>query len=186
LAGQTAWQGLFRHGGLKPGQSVLIHGGSGGVGHFAVQFAKAKEARVFPTVSTDNVDFAHSLGADVVIDYKIQRFEDHASDLDVVFDLAAAIEQVWPSQRISGAPSGGPWAKFASGRSSSRRTSAKVLLELGLGEKFQAKSSGWDENRTFLEGDVLEITVRNGRWVLQQEHLLPFEFCEWGRTKSPV
>jgi NADPH:quinone reductase-like Zn-dependent oxidoreductase len=87
LAGQTAWQGLFRHGGLKPGQSVLIHGGSGGVGHFAVQFAKAKEARVFTTVSTDNVDFAHSLGADVVIDYKIQRFEDHASDLDVVFDL---------------------------------------------------------------------------------------------------
>ena len=46
LAGQTAWQGLFRHGGLKAGQSVLIHGRSGGVGHFAVQFAKAKGARV--------------------------------------------------------------------------------------------------------------------------------------------
>ena len=67
LAGQTAWQGLFRHGGLKAGQSVLIHGGSGGVGHFAVQFAKAKGARVLTTVSTDNVQFARSLGADVVI-----------------------------------------------------------------------------------------------------------------------
>lgn len=87
LAGQTAWQGLFRHGGLKAGQSVLIHGGSGGVGHFAVQFAKAKGARVLTTVSTDNVQFARSLGADVVIDYKTQRFEDHASDLDLVFDL---------------------------------------------------------------------------------------------------
>jgi NADPH:quinone reductase-like Zn-dependent oxidoreductase len=87
LAGQTAWQGLFRHGGLQPGQSVLIHGGSGGVGHFAVQFAKAKGARVLTTVSTDNVEFARSLGADVVIDYKTQRFEDFASDLDVVFDL---------------------------------------------------------------------------------------------------
>jgi NADPH:quinone reductase-like Zn-dependent oxidoreductase len=87
LAGQTAWQGLFRHGGLQAGQSVLIHGGSGGVGHFAVQFAKAKGARVFTTVSTDNVQFARSLGADVVIDYKTQRFEDHASDLDLVFDL---------------------------------------------------------------------------------------------------
>jgi NADPH:quinone reductase-like Zn-dependent oxidoreductase len=87
LAGQTAWQGLFRHGGLKAGQSVLIHGGSGGVGHFAVQFAKAKGARVLTTVSTDNVAFARSLGADVVIDYKTQRFEDHASDLDMVFDL---------------------------------------------------------------------------------------------------
>jgi NADPH:quinone reductase-like Zn-dependent oxidoreductase len=87
LAGQTAWQGLFRHGQLKAGQSVLIHGGSGGVGHFAVQFAKAKGARVLTTVSTDNVDFTRSLGADVVIDYKTQRFEDHASDLDMVFDL---------------------------------------------------------------------------------------------------
>ena len=87
LAGQTAWQGLFRHGGLKPGQSVLIHGGSGGVGHFAIQFAKAKGARVLTTVSTANVEFAKSLGADCVIDYKTQRFEDHASDLDMVFDL---------------------------------------------------------------------------------------------------
>jgi len=90
LAGQTAWQGLFRHGGLKAGQSVLIHGGTGGVGHFAIQFAKAKGARVLTTVSTENVDFAKSLGADVVIDYKTQRFEEHASDLDMVFDLIGA------------------------------------------------------------------------------------------------
>src|ERR1700691_3602235 len=87
LAGQTAWQGLFRYGQLKAEQSVLIHGGSGGVGHFAVQFAKAKGARVLATVSTANVAFAKSLGADVVIDYQTQRFEDHASDLDMVFDL---------------------------------------------------------------------------------------------------
>jgi NADPH:quinone reductase-like Zn-dependent oxidoreductase len=87
LAGQTAWQGLFRHGGLKSGQSVLIHGGSGGVGHFAVQFAKAKGARVLTTVSTRNVPFARGLGADVVIDYKTQRFEEQARDLDMVFDL---------------------------------------------------------------------------------------------------
>jgi NADPH:quinone reductase-like Zn-dependent oxidoreductase len=87
LAGLTAWQGLFRHGRLTQGQSVLIHGGSGGVGHFAIQFAKAKGARVLATVSTNNVQFARELGADVVIDYKTQRFEDHASDLDMVFDL---------------------------------------------------------------------------------------------------
>jgi NADPH:quinone reductase-like Zn-dependent oxidoreductase len=87
LAGQTAWQGLIRHGQLKAGQTVLIHGGSGGVGHFAIQFAKAKGARVLTTVSTQNVQFARDLGADVVIDYKKQRFEDHASSLDIVFDL---------------------------------------------------------------------------------------------------
>jgi NADPH:quinone reductase-like Zn-dependent oxidoreductase len=82
LAGQTAWQGLFRHGQLMAGQTVLIHGGSGGVGHYAVQFAKAKGARVLTTVSTDNVQFARHLGADVVIDYKKQRFENEASELD--------------------------------------------------------------------------------------------------------
>jgi len=87
LAGQTAWQGLFRHGGLEAGQSVLIHGGSGGVGHFAIQFAKARGARVLTTVSTDGVEFARGLGADVVIDYKTQRFEEQARDLDMVFDL---------------------------------------------------------------------------------------------------
>jgi NADPH:quinone reductase-like Zn-dependent oxidoreductase len=87
LAGQTAWQGLFRYGQLKAGQTVLIHGGSGGVGHFAVQFAKAKGARVFTTVSTKRVEFARTLGANVVIDYKTQRFEDLAKDLDMVFDL---------------------------------------------------------------------------------------------------
>jgi len=87
LAGQTAWQGLFRYGQLKAGQAVLIHGGAGGVGHFAVQFAKAKGARVLTTVSTDNLEFARMLGADVVIDYKTQRFEELAKDLDMIFDL---------------------------------------------------------------------------------------------------
>lgn len=104
LAGQTAWQGLFRHGGLKAGQSVLIHGGSGGVGHFAIQFAKARGARVLTTVSTKNVGFARDLGADVVIDYKTQRFEDHASDLDMVFDLidGETRERSWGCLRKGG------------------------------------------------------------------------------------
>jgi NADPH:quinone reductase-like Zn-dependent oxidoreductase len=105
LAGQTAWQGLFRHGRLMAGQRVLIHGGSGGVGHFAIQFAKTKGAKVFTTVSTDNVDFARKLGADVVIDYKKQRFEDEASELDVVFDLidGETRERSWKLLKKGGA-----------------------------------------------------------------------------------
>jgi NADPH:quinone reductase-like Zn-dependent oxidoreductase len=87
LAGQTAWQGLFRYGDVKAGQRILIHAGSGGVGHFAIQFAKARGAHVTTTVSTANVEFAQSLGADVVIDYKTQRFEREVKDLDMVFDL---------------------------------------------------------------------------------------------------
>jgi NADPH:quinone reductase-like Zn-dependent oxidoreductase len=104
LAGQTAWQGLFRHGQLKSGQTVLIHGGAGGVGHFAIQFAKTKGARILTTVSTDNVEFAHELGADVVVDYKTQRFEDHASGLDMVFDLIGGQtrERSWPLLKKGG------------------------------------------------------------------------------------
>jgi NADPH:quinone reductase-like Zn-dependent oxidoreductase len=104
LAGQTAWQGLFRHGGLRSGQSVLIHGGSGGVGHFAVQFAKARGAKVLTTVSTDNVQFVRSLGADIVIDYKTQRFEDFASGLNMVFDLidGETRERSWPLLKKGG------------------------------------------------------------------------------------
>jgi NADPH:quinone reductase-like Zn-dependent oxidoreductase len=87
LAGQTAWQGLFRHGDVKAGQRILIHGGSGGVGHFAIQFAKARGVHVTTTVSTANIEFARGLGADLVIDYKKQPFEQAVSDLDMVFDL---------------------------------------------------------------------------------------------------
>jgi NADPH:quinone reductase-like Zn-dependent oxidoreductase len=87
LAGLTAWQGLFDQGGLQAGQRVLIHAAAGGVGHLAVQLAKARGAYVFATASAKDLDFVASLGADVVIDHRAQRFESVANDLDVVFDL---------------------------------------------------------------------------------------------------
>ncbi len=86
LASLTAWQGIFQHGKLQRGQRVLIHAGAGGVGHFAVQFAKVVGAYVFATASEKDLAFVKDLGADVVIDYKAQRFEDIATDLDLVFD----------------------------------------------------------------------------------------------------
>ena len=87
LAGVTAWQGLFDRGELQAGQRVLVHGGSGGVGHLAVQFAKVKGAHVTATCGTDAVDFVRSLGIDEVVDYKKHRFEHHARDMDLVYDL---------------------------------------------------------------------------------------------------
>ncbi|WP_211230439.1 NADP-dependent oxidoreductase [Inquilinus limosus] len=93
LAALTAWQGLFDHGGLQPGQRVLIHGGAGGVGHFAVQFAKARGAFVATTVSGDDLAFAHELGADQAVDYKADRFEDRVEPVDMVFDLVAGETQ---------------------------------------------------------------------------------------------
>src|SRR5262249_41600937 len=82
----TAWQALVGSAKLGPGQSVLLHGGSGGVGMFAIQIAKERGAKVFATASTANQDFLKELGADVAIDYKTQKFEDVAKDVDVVLD----------------------------------------------------------------------------------------------------
>ncbi len=87
LAALTAWQGIFDHGRLQAGQRILIHGASGGVGTFAVQLAKWKGAYVIGTASENNVDFLKGLGADEVIDYKKQKFEEILKDIDVVFDL---------------------------------------------------------------------------------------------------
>ena len=82
----TAWQALVDVAKLHAGQTILIHGGSGGVGSFAVQIAKARGARVIATASTANQDLLRQLGADVAVDYSKTRFDDVAKDVDVVLD----------------------------------------------------------------------------------------------------
>jgi len=82
----TAWQALIDTAKLSAGQTVLIHGGSGGVGSFAIQIAKARGAKVIATASTANQDLLKQLGADVAIDYTKTKFEDVARDVDVVLD----------------------------------------------------------------------------------------------------
>src|SRR5437879_7637970 len=86
LVSLTAWQALVDTAKLSAGQAVLIHGGSGGVGSFAIQIAKARGAKVFATASTPNQDLLKQLGADVAIDYTKQKFEDIGKDVDVVMD----------------------------------------------------------------------------------------------------
>ncbi len=86
IAALTAWQALFDVARLAPGQTVLIHGAAGGVGHFAVQLAKWKGAQVIATASARNSGFARELGADRVIDYQATRFEEAVRGVDVVLD----------------------------------------------------------------------------------------------------
>ena len=93
LAAITAWQGLFDHGKLRAGERVLIHGAAGGVGHFAVQFAKDRGAYVIATARAEDAELLKKWGADEVIDYKTERFEDRARDIDLVFDLVAGETQ---------------------------------------------------------------------------------------------
>jgi NADPH:quinone reductase-like Zn-dependent oxidoreductase len=86
VAGMTAWQALFDHGGLEAGQRVLIHAAAGGVGSMAVQLAKWKGAHVIATGGPDNAGFVSELGADEYIDYTKTKFEDVVQDVDLVLD----------------------------------------------------------------------------------------------------
>lgn len=85
LAGLTALQSL-EYAGIKKNDKVLIHAGSGGVGSFAIQYAKAKGAYVYTTTSTSNVEWVKELGADRVIDYKTEDYKAIVKDADIVFD----------------------------------------------------------------------------------------------------
>lgn len=92
LVGGTAWEALVVRAGLRVGESILVHGGAGGVGHVAIQLAKAIGARVFTTVREANAEFVKRMGADVVIDYEKQDYveailrETDGRGVDVVFD----------------------------------------------------------------------------------------------------
>jgi NADPH:quinone reductase-like Zn-dependent oxidoreductase len=86
MVGITAWQTLFRHGGLARGQRVLVHGAAGGVGHVAVQLAVDAGAEVVGTASARNHDFVAGLGAKQVVDYTTERVEDVVRDIDLVVD----------------------------------------------------------------------------------------------------
>ena len=104
ISALTAWQGLFDRAHLKSGERVLVHGGAGGVGTFAIQFARMHGAHVIATASAQNRDFVMSLGADQVIDYRTSRFEQHVKEIDVVFDTVGGetLERSWSILKPSG------------------------------------------------------------------------------------
>ncbi|PCE25922.1 N-ethylmaleimide reductase NemA [Paraburkholderia acidicola] len=100
----TAWQALFDAGGLTAGQTVLIHGAAGGVGGFAVQFARRAGARVVVTARGTHADYLRSLGAHDVIDYRTTAFHEHVADVDLVLDLVGGttLADSWQVLRAGG------------------------------------------------------------------------------------
>jgi NADPH:quinone reductase-like Zn-dependent oxidoreductase len=87
LAGLTAWQGLVDIAAVQPGQRVLVHAAAGGVGHLAVQIAKARGAYVIGTASVGKHNLLHDLGIDEAVDYRAEAFEKAVEPVDLVYDL---------------------------------------------------------------------------------------------------
>jgi NADPH:quinone reductase-like Zn-dependent oxidoreductase len=93
----TAWQGLFDRARLQAGEHVLVHGGAGAVGIFAIQLARLHGGHVTATASARNHAFVAQLGAEKVIDYRAVRFEDNVRDMDVIFDMVGSdtLQRSW-------------------------------------------------------------------------------------------
>ena len=90
----TAWQALFDYARLQAGQTVVIHGAAGSVGAYAVQLARRAQLRSIATAGTKDIQYVRSLGADKVLDYHTQHFEDEVKDVDAVLDLVGGEPQM--------------------------------------------------------------------------------------------
>jgi NADPH:quinone reductase-like Zn-dependent oxidoreductase len=105
VAAVAAWQSLHHAGPIRRGQRILIHGAAGGLGGYAVQYAKRAGAEVFATVATAHVEYVRSLGADHVIDYQSERFENVATNIELVLDYVGGevLDRSWQVLTATGA-----------------------------------------------------------------------------------
>jgi alcohol dehydrogenase len=202
LVGLTAWQVLIERAKLKPGQKVLIHAGSGGVGTFAIQLAKHVGATVATTTSTDNVDLVRRLGADVVIDYKKEDFANVLRDYDVVLNsldkvtLEKSLRVLKPGGQLISI-SGPPDAAFA------RSIGASWVLRMAMGAlsrgiRAQAKRRQVQYSFLFMRangGQLAKITSLIDDGVIRPvvDRVFPFAstkeamaYVEGGRAKGKV
>ncbi|MFE9857452.1 NADP-dependent oxidoreductase [Streptomyces sp. NPDC005780] len=200
LVALTAWQALVERAHVQPGQKVLIHAGAGGLGSVAVQLAKALGAHVATTVSTAKVDLAKDLGADVVVDYRTQDFEEVLDGYDVVLDSLGG-ENLTKSLRVlkpggtAISVAGPPDPAFA------RELGANPILRLAMtalsfGTRRKAERHGVTYSFLFMKasGDQLrELTplVDAGKIRPVVDRVFPFdetlqamEYVEKGRTKA--
>jgi NADPH:quinone reductase-like Zn-dependent oxidoreductase len=202
LVGLTAWQVLIERANLQPGQKVLIHAGSGGVGTFAIQLAKHAGATVAATTSTDNVDLVRRLGADVVIDYKKEDFANVLRDYDVVLNsldkvtLEKSLRVLKPGGQLISI-SGPPDAAFA--RSIGASWVVRMVMgALSRGIRAQAERRQVQYSFLFMRangGQLAEITslIDNGVIRPVVDRVFPFAsakeamaYVERGRAKGKV
>lgn len=202
LVGLTAWQALVEVGRIKPGHKVFIQAGSGGVGTFAIQLAKHLGATVATTTSAANVDLVRSLGADVVIDYKTQDFEQVLSGFDLVLNsqdgktLAKSLNILKPGGQlisISGPPDV-PFAKSL--RLNLFLRFVMRMLSRGVLKKAAARGVGYSFLFMRANGAQLaQITTLIDQGAIRPmvDRVFPFDqtaqaltYVETGRAKGKV
>jgi NADPH:quinone reductase-like Zn-dependent oxidoreductase len=202
LIGLTVWQVLVERARIKPGQKVLIHAGSGGVGTFAIQLARHLGATVATTTSAANAAMVKELGADVVIDYRSQKFEEELSGYDVVLNSldAATLEKSLKVLKPGGkliSISGPPDPAFAQAQGLNL-VLRLVLRLLSAGIRRKAKRAGVDYSFLFMRADgeqLSRITKLIEEGVIRPvvDRAFPFEnlneafaYVDTGRAKGKV
>jgi NADPH:quinone reductase-like Zn-dependent oxidoreductase len=180
LAALTAWQAFSDYGRLRPGQRVLIHAAAGGVGHYAVQIARHIGAYVIATSSAENKDFVLSLGANEHIDYKAQRFEEAAKDIDFVLD---AVSPENSERSLSVLKKGGTLIS-TTGLSDATKEKAKARGIFALGMHVQSAGEDMQHIAQLLEEGELrsEVTKVFPLAQMGDAHLQ----VETGRTRGKV
>ncbi|AIQ89368.1 lovastatin diketide synthase LovF [Methylobacterium phyllosphaerae] len=202
LVGLTAWQALVGYAKLKPGDKVLIHAGSGGVGTFAIQLAKHLGATVATTTSAGNADLVRGLGTDIVVDYRRQDFEKVLAGYDVVLNsldgetLRKSLAVLKPGGKLISI-SGPPDPAFAKAQGLNVIFSLAVRL-LSLGIRRRAKARGVDYAFLFMRANGAQLAeiaklVEAGTIRPVMDRVVPFAETdealtelEAGRSKGKV
>lgn len=202
LVGLTAWQALVGLADLQPGQKVMIHAGSGGFGSIAIQLAKALGATVATTTGPANSAMVRDLGADIVIDYRTERFEDRLSGYDLVIcgqdgdALARSVQVLRPGGRLISI-SGPPTVAFAR-RQGLNWVMQQVMRVLSLGIRRKARARGIHYDFLFMRADgdqLARLTALVGTGAIRPviDRVLPFAqtnealaYLDTGRARGKV
>ena len=178
LAGLTAWQALFEKSHLTAGQTVLILGAAGGVGHFAVQLARSQGAYVLGTASTRNIEFLHQIGVDQAIDYTTTPLEAAVHDVDVVFDTVGG-ETRKDSLRVI--KQGGTLVSILLGRPSPEEAATGINVQ---GMLVQPNAAQLAQIAQLIDAGKVHVTVET---VLPLAHARKaHELSETHRTRGKI
>jgi NADPH:quinone reductase-like Zn-dependent oxidoreductase len=158
LAAMTAW-GMVTLAQAAPGQRMLVHAGSGGVGHFAVQFARHFGAHVTATGSTASVEFLHRLGAHEVIDYTSTRFEDELRDIDSVIDLIGNVHDQTGTRSLRVLRPGGLLVNAPTGSWPTMQAEAEAAGVLATGYKVPADARVLEAITALIDSGAVRVNI---------------------------